>query len=74
MPEPESLSVAEVADRLAVSRALVYRQVRAGHLPAIRVGRSWRIDRRALEGMFSGGSATPCPSCHTAGGDHCRRH
>jgi excisionase family DNA binding protein len=35
--------VAEVADQLRVSNMTVYRLVQAGHLPATRVGRSYRI-------------------------------
>ena len=34
---------------LAGSRAAVYRLVRIGHLPAIRVGRSLRVPRDAVE-------------------------
>ena len=37
------LTVAEVADLLRVSTMTVYRLVQAGQLPAIRVGRSYRI-------------------------------
>jgi excisionase family DNA binding protein len=37
------VTVAEVADLLRVSNMTVYRLVQAGQLPAIRVGRSYRI-------------------------------
>lgn len=37
------LTVAEVARRLRVSSMTVYRLVNAGHLPAVRVGRGYRI-------------------------------
>lgn len=46
---PQQLSVAEVAMMLGVSRATVYRLVHAGHLPGIRVGRSVRVSREAVE-------------------------
>lgn len=37
------LTVAEVARRLRVSNMTVYRIVQAGELPAVRVGRGYRI-------------------------------
>jgi excisionase family DNA binding protein len=37
------VTVAEVATQLRVSNMTVYRLVQAGHLPAVRVGRSYRI-------------------------------
>ncbi|MGI5485073.1 helix-turn-helix domain-containing protein [Streptomyces lavendofoliae] len=42
------LSVAEAADLLRVSKMTVYRIVQAGHLPAIRVGRTFRIAEQAV--------------------------
>ena len=47
------LTVAEVARRLRVSNMTVYRLVKSGQLPAVRVGRGYRIReedvRRYLE-------------------------
>lgn len=37
------LTVAEVARQLRVSNMTVYRLVKAGHLPAVRVGRGYRL-------------------------------
>lgn len=37
------LTVAEVASLLRVSNMTVYRLINAGQLPAVRVGRSYRI-------------------------------
>lgn len=37
------VTVAEVADLLRVSNMTVYRLVQSGQLPAVRVGRSYRI-------------------------------
>jgi excisionase family DNA binding protein len=37
------VTVAEVADQLRVSNMTVYRLVQAGAIPALRVGRSYRI-------------------------------
>lgn len=42
------LTVAEVADAMRVSRMTVYRLVHAGELPALRVGRSFRVPEDAL--------------------------
>ena len=37
------LTVAEVADHMRVSNMTVYRLIKAGTLPAIRVGKNYRI-------------------------------
>lgn len=42
------LTVAETADIMQVSKMTVYRLVRSGHLPAIRVGRSFRVPKQAV--------------------------
>jgi excisionase family DNA binding protein len=44
----ELVTVPEAARELGVSRWAVWQQVKAGHLPAIRVGRDWAIERAAL--------------------------
>jgi excisionase family DNA binding protein len=43
------LTVAEVAAMMRVSKMTVYRLVHGGELPAARVGRSFRVPRRAVE-------------------------
>ncbi len=43
------LTVAEVADRMRVSKMTVYRLVHNGTLEAIRVGRSFRVTEEAME-------------------------
>jgi excisionase family DNA binding protein len=49
-PERAWYSVAEVAQLLGVSRTTVWRWIRAGQLPARRMGpRTLRVDKRALE-------------------------
>ncbi|MCT1412008.1 helix-turn-helix domain-containing protein [Corynebacterium sanguinis] len=42
------LTVAEVADIMRVSKMTVYRLVHAGDLPAVRVGRSFRVNENAV--------------------------
>ena len=43
------LTLEEVADLLGVNYQLIYRLVRSGELPAIRLGRVYRIERADLE-------------------------
>ncbi len=43
------LTVAEVADLLRVSTMTVYRLIRSGDLPAVRVGRNYRVRRADLD-------------------------
>ncbi|HEX3334864.1 MAG TPA: helix-turn-helix domain-containing protein [Jatrophihabitans sp.] len=42
------LTVAEVATVMRVSKMTVYRMVHAGDLPAVRVGRSFRVPEQAV--------------------------
>ncbi|MCA1783932.1 MAG: helix-turn-helix domain-containing protein [Intrasporangiaceae bacterium] len=42
------LTAAEVADQLRVSTMTVYRLIRRGELPAVRVGRNYRVRDRDL--------------------------
>ena len=43
--ESPAMPLAEVARRLAISRAAAYRLVTSGQLPGIRIGTSWRVLR-----------------------------
>ncbi|AIG63591.1 excisionase [Corynebacterium atypicum] len=42
------LTVAEVAEIMRVSKMTVYRLVHSGELPAVRVGRSFRVHETAV--------------------------
>ncbi|WP_342318940.1 helix-turn-helix domain-containing protein [Corynebacterium mayonis] len=42
------LTVAEVAEIMRVSKMTVYRLVHSGELPAVRVGRSFRVNEKAV--------------------------
>ena len=56
LAEAKFLTVAEVAALMRVSKMTVYRLVHSAELPAIRVGRSFRVPEKAvhdyLEGSF----------------------
>lgn len=41
--DPKFLTIAEVASMMRVSKMTVYRLVHNGELPAVRVGRSFRV-------------------------------
>ena len=43
------LTVAEVAAVMRVSKMTVYRMVHSGELPAVRVGRSFRVPEKAVQ-------------------------
>lgn len=43
------LTVAEVAELMRLSRMTVYRLVHSGELPAVQVGRSFRVPQDALD-------------------------
>lgn len=48
LSEMRFFTVAEVAEVMRVSRMTVYRLVHSGELPAVRVGRSFRVPQRAV--------------------------
>ncbi|WPP34160.1 helix-turn-helix domain-containing protein [Streptomyces sp. CL7] len=47
LSDVELLTVAEVAALMGVSKMTVYRLINSKHLPAIRVGRSFRVPEAA---------------------------
>lgn len=53
LAEMRFLTVAEVAEVMRVSRMTVYRLVHSGELPAVRVGRSFRVPERAVHEYLS---------------------
>jgi excisionase family DNA binding protein len=48
------LTVAEVAAMMRVSKMTVYRLVHNGELPAVRVGKSFRVPEKAVHGYLEG--------------------
>jgi excisionase family DNA binding protein len=60
----------EIAELLGVTYQLIYRQVRTGALPAMRVGRVYRVRRADLEAYIDlntsgGGGGFTCGACGT---------
>ncbi|HEX3547456.1 MAG TPA: helix-turn-helix domain-containing protein [Mycobacterium sp.] len=51
-PRAQFLTVAEVASLMRVSKMTVYRLVHNGELPAVRVGRSFRVHAKAVHDML----------------------
>lgn len=49
------LTVAEVAAVMRVSKMTVYRLVHAGELPAVRIGRSFRVPEHAVHAYLKAG-------------------
>jgi len=68
-PEKKFMTLEDVADLLGVNYQLIYRLVRAGELPAIRLGRIYRVTQEDLDAYLAnqktaGGGAT-CEACGT---------
>lgn len=53
-PATKFLTVAEVAEQMRVSKMTVYRLVHSGELPAVRVGKSFRVPQKALDDYLAG--------------------
>jgi excisionase family DNA binding protein len=67
------LTTDEVLDYLKVNPRTIYRLIKAGEIPAIRIGRQWRFRRSDLDAWIDGqrlaGSRTgfPPPEARPAG-------
>ncbi|SFA99582.1 DNA binding domain-containing protein, excisionase family [Amycolatopsis marina] len=48
------MTVAEVATLMRVSKMTVYRLVHSGELPAVRVGKSFRVPEKAVHTYLEG--------------------
>jgi excisionase family DNA binding protein len=51
---PAVLTVEEAGEFLRIGRSAAYSAVRSGTIPAIRVGKTIRVPRQALERMLAG--------------------
>ncbi len=67
MSSEEYKSLEEVADMLGVTYQLIYRLVRSGELPAVRLGKLYRVSSRDLDaylerskGVAGGGTCSVC--------------
>jgi excisionase family DNA binding protein len=49
LSDPKFLTIAEVAAMMRVSKMTVYRLVHGGELPAVRVGRSFRVAEKDVD-------------------------
>ena len=69
MSSEEYKSLEEVADMLGVTYQLIYRLVRSGELPAVRLGKLYRVSRtdldRYLERSKRAATGGTCSVCGT---------
>lgn len=56
---PEYLKVLEIAEALRVSKMTVYRLVNTGELASVRIGRSFRVTRAAVDEYLRRNSREP---------------
>lgn len=49
---PRFLTAAEAAERMRVSKMTVYRLIRSGKLPAVQIGKAYRVREDDLEGFL----------------------
>jgi excisionase family DNA binding protein len=70
MTDDQFLTTEEVLDYLQVNLRTVYRLIKAGKLPAVRVGRQWRVRRSDLdawlEAQRTGGRSRRAPAAQQA--------
>lgn len=56
------LTPTEAAQRLRVSKMTVYRLIHGGHLPAVQIGKAFRIRERDLVAYLEAATVHPEPS------------
>lgn len=56
--EREVLTVEQAAEMLQLHKATVYKYIREGVVPAVRIGKSYRILRRDLDALFQAPAPT----------------
>lgn len=50
---PRFLTASEAAERMRVSKMTVYRLIRSGKLPAVQIGKAYRVREDDLEGYLN---------------------
>nr|WP_046286031.1 helix-turn-helix domain-containing protein [Mycobacterium sp. UM_NZ2] len=67
----EYLTVKQVTEALDLTSETVCKMIRAGELPAQRIGRKWHISRRALDARLAPAAEdeTPAPTAGPVGGE-----
>jgi len=65
---PNLLSIPEVCQELGMGKSFVYKKIRSGEIPSVKLGRVIKVQRRDLEGYLEtrrhrppGGGLTPPP-------------
>src|SRR5215210_8795042 len=53
-PGPALLSLQEVCDRLGMSKSWVYRQLRSGEIPSVKLGHNIKVKREDLQRYLEG--------------------
>lgn len=55
---PRFLTALEVAERMRVSKMTVYRLIKSGKLPAVRIGKGYRVREEDLESYLDSSYVT----------------
>ena len=72
MNDDHFLTTEEVLDYLQVNLRTVYRLIKAGKIPAVRVGRQWRFRKRDIDAWLDSTRETPRAGDAKDGGDRPR--
>ena len=59
MTEIKVYTLDEVADILKVTRRTLYNYIKAGKLPAVKMGKYWRVSQDSLQAFISTGTIVP---------------
>jgi excisionase family DNA binding protein len=62
MHDEQFLTTEEVMDYLQVNLRTVYRLIKAGRIPAVRIGRQWRFQKKDIDAWLDGNRSTSTTS------------
>jgi excisionase family DNA binding protein len=62
MHDEQFLTTEEVMDYLQVNLRTVYRLIKAGRIPAVRIGRQWRFQKKDIDAWLDGNRSTSTAS------------
>jgi len=70
MPDTKYLKVNQVAELLQMNRMTIYKLVKSGKLPGVRIGTEWRFDKDELEDWLNTYSGAKRPQGKISKGKH----
>ena len=70
---PKILTLPEVADYLRVHPSTIYRLVKKGQIPALKIGSDWRFNRESIDEWLAAAETSTAPAAIDSAGSYATR-